>query len=127
VTSHLNRGLAVEVFVCNECFVFVITLCCHFKILFHNINLLDTESLGHVGWMVFLSILNIILVTVSLGLVVLISVHKLRLYFPKLGDVINLPPSIVTCDFTVVSLKAFYDLLLKLTWARFFASLYLAI
>jgi hypothetical protein len=56
-----------------------------------------------------------------------VCVHKLRLYFPKLGDVINLPPSIVTCDFTVVSLEAFYDLLLKLTWARFFASLYLVI
>ena len=58
---------------------------------------------------------------------VCVCVHKLRLYFPKLGDVINLCPSLVTCDFTVVSLKAFYDLLLKLTWARFFASLYLAI
>jgi hypothetical protein len=30
---------------------------------------MDTESLGHVGWMAFLSILNIILVDVSLGLV----------------------------------------------------------
>jgi hypothetical protein len=91
VTSHLNHGMAVEVFVCNECFVFVITLCSHFiKNLFHNINLLDTESLGHVGWMVFLLILNIVLVTVSLGFVVLISVHKLRLYFPKLGVVIKI-------------------------------------
>jgi hypothetical protein len=44
-----------------------------------------------------------------------VCVHKLRLYFPKLGDDINLPPSIVTCDFTVFSLEAFYDLLLKLT------------
>lgn len=46
---------------------------------------------------------------------VCVCVHKFRLYFPKLGDVINLPPGIVTCDFTGVSLKAFYDLLLKLT------------
>jgi len=69
VTSHLNYGMAVEVFVCNECFVFDITLFSHFiKLLFCNINLMDTESLGHVGWMAFLSILNIILVTVSLGL-----------------------------------------------------------
>jgi hypothetical protein len=70
VTSHLNHGMAVDVFVCNECFVFDITLCSHFvKILFYNINLMDTESLGHVGWMAFLSILNIILFTVSLCLV----------------------------------------------------------
>jgi len=73
VTSHLNHGMAVEGFVCNECFVFDITLCSHFiKLLFYNINLMDTESLGHVGWMAFLSILNIILVTVGLGLVVLV-------------------------------------------------------
>jgi len=73
VTSHLNHGMAVEVFVCNECFVFDITLCSHFiKILFYNIILMDPESLGHVGWMAILSILNIILVTVSLGLVVLV-------------------------------------------------------
>lgn len=70
MTSHLNHGMAVEVFVCNECFVFDITLCSHFiKILLYNINLMDTESLGHMGWMAFLSILNIILVAVSLGLV----------------------------------------------------------
>jgi len=56
-----------------------------------------------------------------------VCVNKLRLYFPKLRDVINLLPSLVTCDFTVVSLKAFYDLLLKVTWARFFASLCLVI
>ena len=56
-----------------------------------------------------------------------VRVHKLRLIFPKLGDVINLPPSRVTYDFTVFSLKAFYDLLLKLTWTRLFASLYLVI
>jgi hypothetical protein len=53
-------------------------------------------------------------------------VCKLRLYFRKLGDVIHLPPSIVVCDFTV-SLKTFCDVLLKLTWARFCASLYLVI
>jgi len=76
VISHLNHGMAVEVFVCNECFVFDITLCSHFiKILFCNINLMDTESLGHVGWMAFVSILNIILVTVSLSLVVLVRIR----------------------------------------------------
>jgi hypothetical protein len=120
----------------------LILLFSHFiKLLFCNINLIDTESFGHVGWMAFVdteyhfgycelgsccagkNMMMIILASVC----VRVRACKLWLYFPKLGDVIHLPPSIVTCDFTVVSLKAFYDLLLKLTWARFFASLYLAI
>jgi hypothetical protein len=42
--------MAVEVFVCNECCMFDITLCSHFiKILFYNINLMDTESVGTCG------------------------------------------------------------------------------
>jgi hypothetical protein len=52
----------------------------------------------------------------------IVFVHKLSVCFHKLKDVINLPPVLVTCNYTAVSLKAFYDLLLKLTWARFFAS-----
>lgn len=73
MTSHLNHGMAVEVFVCNECFVFDITLCSHFiKILFYNVNLIDTESLGRGMDGRFVD--NIILVTLSLGGVVLVRI-----------------------------------------------------
>jgi hypothetical protein len=74
VSSHLNHGIAVEVFVCNKCCAFGITLCSHFiKILFRTINLMDTESVGTCG-MDGLFVDTECQITVCLGLVVLVII-----------------------------------------------------
>jgi hypothetical protein len=97
--------MAVEVFVCNECFVFDITLFSHFiKLLFCNINLMDTESLGrgmdglfvdteyHFGYCELGSCAGKNMMMIILASVCM-CVYKLWLYFPKLGVVIHLPPT----------------------------------
>jgi hypothetical protein len=75
VSSRLNLGMAVKVFVCNECCMFDITLCSHLiKILFYNIYLMDTEYVGTCEMDGLFLILNISEIAVCLGLIVLVII-----------------------------------------------------